>query len=203
MAYGSYIRPSVLFALLALFLASCSTSRPFHVNISLCPAISVAKYANTLTHFNKGPRRNIGSVNYTAQIQGVTENCTHDEQWVTTRLKVEVGSRRMSALGNRIVTIPVFVAMTRNNAEVLSKQIHQVPLSFKSGEIRGRGVFEVPVRLSYAAALEAAPDVSAMREKTKEGDEDEGITASLKPSVYEIVVGIQLSAEDVRYNLTF
>lgn len=165
---------SVRFALLAaltLMLAACNRS-PLEVVVSRCPAVAVVGDMNTLTRF-KGEGRSTEDVMYTASIMDVTSSCTEEEA-VDSRVNFYVGATAGPAFSGRDVTLQYFVAILKDNSQIVSKEIFEVTLSFDSkGFARSKEVVEQHI-----------PTIEQARRYN-----------------YEVLLGFQMDAQDVVFNM--
>ncbi|WP_417451355.1 hypothetical protein [Kordiimonas sp.] len=165
---------SVRFALLAVVaftLAACNRS-PLEVVVSRCPAVAVVGDMNTLTKF-KGEGRSTDDVMYTASIMDVISSCTEEEA-VDSRVEFSVGATAGPAFSGREITLPYFVAILKDNSQIVSKEVFEVTLRFDSkGFARSKEV-----------VTQHIPTIAQARRYN-----------------YEVLLGFQMDAQDVVFNM--
>lgn len=165
---------SVRFALLAaltLMLAACNRS-PLEVVVSRCPAVAVVGDMNTLTQF-RGEGRTTEDVMYTASIMDVTTDCTEGEA-VDSNVTFFVGATAGPAFSGREITLPYFVAVLKDNSQIVSKEVFDVKLTFDSkGFARSKEVISQHI-----------PTIAQARRYN-----------------YEVLLGFQMDAQDVVFNM--
>jgi hypothetical protein len=155
----------------ALALGACAGSKPK----SACPAYGILGDATRLTQFRPGDGRDIVDVMYTAELPGITLACTGDEKQVnvTVRMKLVVSPGAATPADGKI-SVPFFVALTRDDREVV-------------------------VREAYVRAFSFAPG-----ERSKTADEEAEITIPLENGpglgTYEVLVGLKLDRPQLEFN---
>jgi len=164
---------SMLTLAAALSLGACAGSKPK----SACPAYGILGDATKMTQFRSGEGRDIVDVMYTAEMPSVVLACAGDEKSVnvTVRLKLVVSpGAALSADGK--VSVPFFVALTRDDREVVLSESYVREFSFAPGE------------------------------RSKTANEEAEITIPLengpKLGAYEVLVGVKLDRTQLDYNRT-
>lgn len=162
-----------VFGLLALasFLASCA-SNPLEVTISRCPAVAVVGDTGTLTRFS-GEGRTDEDVMFTASISDVAVSC-QEEDAVTSAIGFYVSAHSDGRLVNDTVVLPYFVAVMKDNSEIVTKRIYDVTLDFDQN--------------GYAVSREVLNQLIPTIDQARRYN-------------YELLIGFQLSVEDVAFNM--
>lgn len=202
--------PSAAAALLAFAaLAGCSRDTSI-VKRSLCPAVSVAQYAGEVTRFDPPTRRDSEALALTAAVTNLRGACVEGSPEIATRVTFDVVAQRRDARAPAQVTLPVFVAVARAGEIVVTKQLVQVSLNFPAGKSRAiaHGLATTGVQ-RRAAALPADINKAITRER-KPGDADAATDPLAEPKVrdavrqasFEVLVGFQLTPEELAYNAT-
>lgn len=175
---------SMVFVILALFtLSACSTGytvsdlNPFG-GVSeppVCPTAGTLSDAASVTEFGRGKSRKANNVRYTAQISRSAMTCEISGSRVTGTVALigEVQLGRKGKSGE--LTLPIFVALTIRNAEVVDKRFETVGLTVPKGS-KTAGFQHIVQNYSF----EIAP--------------------GRKSSDYEILVGFNLNPEQIEYN---
>jgi hypothetical protein len=161
----------VFLSALLLMLAACSRN-PFEVTISRCLAVAVVGDLGTLTRFDE-PGRSTEDVKFTASISDVQSSCSEDAD-VRSEVSFYVGARSGPALKGKSITIPYFVAVLKDNSQIVSKRIFSVTLEFdENGIARSRQVIGQTI-----------PTIDQARRYN-----------------YELLLGFQLNAQDAVFNM--
>jgi len=156
---------------LALTLVACNNN-PLEVTISRCPAVAVVGDTGTLTRFN-GNGRTADDVMFTATISDVEVSCSEGDS-VSSAVSMYIAAESDGKIVNDTVTLPYFVAVLKDNSEVVTKRIFDVTLRFD-----GNG---------YAVSQEVLSQFIPTIEQARRYN-------------YEFLIGFQLSIDDVAFNM--
>lgn len=161
------------FALVAgvLLLAGCS-SNPLEVTISRCPAVAVVGDAGTWTQFD-GEGRSVEDVIYTASISDVAVSCNEGDA-VNSMISFYIGAQSEGRIANETVVVPYFVAVMKDNSEIITKRIFDVALRFDSN--------------GYASSREVISQYIPTIEQARRYN-------------YELLIGFQMNVDDVIFNM--
>jgi len=162
-----FITPLVL----ALTLVACNNN-PLEVTISRCPAVAVVGDTGTLTRFN-GEGRTADDVMFTATISDVEVSCSESDS-VSSAVSLYIAAESDGKIVNDTVTLPYFVAVLKDNSEIVTKRIFDVTLRFD-----GNGY-----AVSHEVLSQYIPTIEQARRYN-----------------YEFLVGFQLSIDDVAFNM--
>lgn len=205
----SLTRPLVLLALSAVALAACQRN-PLVVRRSPCPAVAVPVYANDLTLFQPGTAPDIGNMDLAASITNVRGSCTEGSSRLVSNVTYQVVAQRSDARGARSVQLPVFASVVQGGNLLVSKQISSVTLNFADGA--ARAVASGSARAEVDRAATVLPDAVQRRinRKRKAGDPDAAVDPMADPEVraamraasFELLVGFQLTEQQLAYNVT-
>jgi hypothetical protein len=168
-------RAAVALAAVAFLLAGCglfgkSEKKP------PCPRVSILADTAQLAKFRPGEGRDLTDVEYEAEIVGFGGNCEFTDRGSTveTVLTVRIVAARGPALAGPSVTVPFFVAIADRNQRIIAKEVFDSPIAFAPGQRRVGVAEEVVQRIPIAAGWRSTD--------------------------YEILLGLQLSAEQLDYN---
>lgn len=156
---------------LASFLAACA-SNPLEVTISRCPAVAIVGDTGTLTRF-EGEGRNTDDVLFTASISDVSVSCNEDDD-VTSAIGFYVSAQSERQVSNEVITLPYFVVVLKDNSEVVTKRVFDVTLRFDEN--------------GYAVSREVLSQYIPTIEQARRYN-------------YELLIGFQLSVDDVAFNM--
>ncbi|MFC3053450.1 hypothetical protein [Kordiimonas pumila] len=154
-----------------LLVAACNKN-PLEVTVSRCFGVAVVGDVGTLTKF-KGVSRTTADVEYTASIMDVTSSCV-EEADVKAQLDFYIGAQAGPALANSSITVPYFVAVVKDNSQLVSKRIYDVTLKFD-----GSGIAR-----SHEMLTQLIPSIEQARRYN-----------------YELLVGFQVDADSAVYNM--
>ncbi len=159
---------------LSLFLVSCNANKnPFEVTITRCPAVAIMGYTGDITLF-EGEGRDRTDVAYTALMSNVKSTCSQGTD-VEGKVSFMVSAMKGPAAQGDTVTIPYFVTVIRDNNLVVAKKIYNLTLTFGPDSLRAQSMETIS---SYIPEIEQARRYD-----------------------YELLVGFQLSDNEVVYNL--
>ena len=166
-------RPVGATALIVLSLAGCSSDTP---KAPTCPSAAVIAPASTLTTFKPGKHDDPTGELYTVVIANVKTDCTLDVDNGTTdsTLALRFKAKRAPTPNVAVYRVPYFVAVALDG-KILAKRDIWVKFGFASGA--ATSVFDDEVA-STVINLENGK----------------------KPYDYEIVVGLQLTHDQLEYN---
>jgi hypothetical protein len=164
------IRFFVLTALL-LVIAACNRN-PLEVVVSRCPAVAVIGDLGTFTKF-EGAGQTTDDVAFTASLLQVRSDCEESSD-VVGETSFEIAAQSGPALKNTTVVLPYFVAVLKDNSQIVSKKIFETTLVFDSN--------------GYAVSREVIGQYIPTIEQTRRYN-------------YEVLLGFQIDPQDVVYNL--
>ena len=158
-------------SLILLVLAACN-SNPLEVIISRCPAVAVVGDAGTITRF-KGDGREQEDITLTATIANITTQCNESDD-VNARVTFDVLARTGPSFTGDSVTLEYFVAVLKDNSQLISKKRYTTTLYFdRAGNADSRQVIE-----AYVPTIEQARRYN-----------------------YEVLLGFQATPDEVYFNL--
>lgn len=178
--------------------------------LTLCPAVGIPDYTGDVTTFRSGADRSTANLDVSAAMTNLRATCNDTGEQIYSEATFEVHARRSETQGTRSVTLPYFVTVLRGGSAVVSKRVGEVMLTFADGQ--GRAVATGKVG-SFVNRVDAAlPD--DIREKItkrrRAGDADAALDPLADPEVkaaiartrFEMLVGFQLTEEQLTYNVT-
>lgn len=202
--------------LLPLSLAACAGHGDFdetggvRIVRSACPAVAVPAYTGDITLFNPATSRDASAIDVVATITNLKTSCTETADRITATATFDVLARRSTTSGARDVVLPYFATITRAGSQIQSKQLGRVAVRFDDGQLRAQTSGTATASIALAQAT-LAPDVEAkLNRKRKAGDEDAAIDPMTDPAIraavgqasFELLVGFQLTSDQLAYNAT-
>ena len=155
----------------ALSLGACAGSKPR----AACPTYGILGDATKMTQFRPGDGRDIVDILYTAELPSIALVCAGDEKSVNVTVRIKLVASPGAAMpADGKVSVPFFVALTRDDREVVVSQTYVREFSFAPGE------------------------------RSKSANEEAEITIPLengpKLGAYEVLVGVKVDQTQLDYN---
>ena len=204
-----------LTGMLALALAGCSRRGEIDPTggivavRSACPVAAIPAQTGDITLFTAPGRTDAGAIDLVANITNLRSTCAESDQFYT-EATFTVNARRSDAGAARQVTLPYFSAVVQAGTNVVAKRLGQVTLNFAAGEYRASAQAKAGSYVNKAAATLPADIQTKITQKRKAGDADAAIDPFAQPDVkaalqrtsFELLVGFNLTQDQLRYNAT-
>lgn len=217
--YRNPFRPAVIMSLAAgLALTGCSRQGELVVDQgvgitalrSKCPAVGIPDYTGDITLFRQGGQQFASDIDVTANITNLRSTCNDTGEKVYSEASFDVFARRADTRGARQVSFPYFVTVLRGGSAVVSKQVGTVTIAFADGQERARASAKAG---SFVEAAEATlpDDIRAqITRNRKPGDpdaavdplSDPAVRAAVQRATFEMLVGFNLTQQQLGYNVT-
>ena len=201
--------------LLPLFLLSCAkegdlTDQGVIVNRSACPAVAIPASTGDITLFAPVNSRDASAIDVVASITNVRARCDETGTNIVSNVTFDVQALRRDGRGAREVVIPYFATVVQGGTNVVSKSISRVGLRFADGELRASTSASASAQVLRAAATLPSAIESQITRRRKAGDADAALDPMADPAVrtavlrasFELLVGFQLTQEQLVYNAT-
>ena len=206
---------TILCCLAPLALAACAGGSQFDetggikITRSSCPAIAIPTYTGDVTLFDPPASREARAIDVVANMTNLRGGCT-DGEMMATNATFEVQARRANASGARDVALPYFVTIVRGGTGVVSKQVGRIALHFADGQLRTTANGTASANVSRAAATLPEAVLTKITRKRKPTDADASVDpmsdpatrAAVSSASFEMLVGFQLSNDQLAYNAT-
>jgi hypothetical protein len=179
---------------------------------SACPSVGVPDYTGDITTFRSPDSRTVGDIDLSAAITNVRSTC--DEAGAGDRIysnvTFDVLASRTDTRGARTVQLPYFATVLRGGSAVVSKRIGTVSVAFVDGQARASATGQAGAFIDRAEATLPADVRDRITRKRKPGDQDAAldpladpqVRAALQRATFELLVGFQLSEDQLAYNAT-
>ncbi|WP_313809498.1 hypothetical protein [Sphingobium sp.] len=201
--------------MLALALAGCSRRGEIDATggivavRSACPVAAIPAQTGDVTLFNPAGSTDARAIDVVAEITNLRSTCADGEQ-LYTEATFTVNARRSDASAARQVTLPYYSAVVRGGNAVIAKRIGQLVLDFPAGQYRASATAKAGSYVSKAAATLPATIQGMITQKRRAGDADAAIDPFAQPDVkaalqrtsFELLVGFNLTQDQLRYNAT-
>ena len=205
-------------AAVVMLISACSSdgeldiSSGVGVNVtrSGCPIVAIPDGTGDITMFNPVNSTDSRAIDITANVTNLRSNCNSEGEQIYTEATFEVRARRANSDGARSVSLPYFSTIVQGGSTVVSKSLGQVTLNFADGEFRASASGKAAGFVNGEAARLPEEVIEKLTRKRKAGDIDAAIDPLSDPatrsavlrSTFELLVGFQLTEDQLRYNAT-
>lgn len=212
-------RPAAVLALAAAAsLAGCKSEGDLVVDQgvgitavrTICPAVGVPDYTGNVTLFSQPGARTASALDVSAFITNVRPTCDDSGAQVYSQASFDVIGTRTDVSAARSVDLPYFVTVLQGGTAVVSKQVGTVRLNFAPGETRASTTAQAGAYIDAAAATLPAEIRERITRRRKAGDVDAALDPLADPEVkaaiaratFEVLIGFQLTQDQLAYNAT-
>ena len=177
---------------------------------TVCPAVGVPDYTGNVTLFSPQTARTLDALDVTAAITNVRSQCDDSGDEVYATATFDVLAQRRDTRGARTVSLPYFSTVVRGGNAVVAKRLGTVTLEFADGEERAQGSGVAGALVNRAAAT-LPPDIRERITRRRRAGEEEAavdplndpeVRAALGRASFELLIGFQLSDDQLAYNAT-
>jgi len=174
-----------------------------------CPAVAVPLYTGDITLFDPATSRDARAIDVVASITNLTPQCNDTGEKVYQLANFEIVATRRDAGPARTLTLPYFSTVVQGGTAVVAKRLGNVTVTFPEGQVRGTGRGQASAYVDRAAATLPADIQERITRKRKAGDQDAAVDPLSIPEVrvavqrasFELLVGFQLTQEQLEYNV--
>ena len=202
-------------ALLSLTLLGCSRQGEI-TNLGIvtvrtaCPTVAIPAATGDITLFNPANSRDANAIDVVANITNVRSTCDDSGEYVVTNVTFDVYAQRRDPRGEREVVLEYFTAVVHAGNNVVAKRLGRVGLRFPDGQIRASSSATGTAQVLRSAATLPEEVRRRITRERKPGDPDAAIDPMADPAVraavqrasFEVLVGFQLTPEQLAYNAT-
>jgi hypothetical protein len=176
---------------------------------SACPAVAIPLHTGDVTLFDPASSRDAAALDIVASITNLKVQCDDSGEDVYQLASFDVQATRRNAGPARTVTLPYFSTVLQGGNVVVAKRLGEVAVTFAEGSVRGSGRGQASAYVNRAAATLPADIQERITRRRKAGDEDAAIDPLSQPEVraavlrasFELLVGFQLTDEQLQYNV--
>lgn len=178
---------------------------------SRCPAVGIPDYTGDVTLFRAPGDKTAANLDVVASMTNVRTRCNEDSgDKVLATVSFDVRARRTDTAAARQVTLPYYVSVLQGGTNVASKRLGSVTLNFAAGQDRAHSQGNASAYIDRAAATLPEEVRARITRERKAGDADAAVDPLADPEVrtavarasFEVLVGFQLSNEQLTYNAT-
>jgi len=175
-----------------------------------CPIVAVPDGTGDITLFNPAGSQDASAIDVVANITQVRSTCDNSGAKIYSEAQFEVRAIRSNARGARTVNLPYYSTVVQGGSAVVAKRVGQVTLQFADGQATTRTPAKAAAFVEGSAARLPAEIIEKINKKRKPGDVDAALDPLADPAVraalvrtsFELLVGFQLSENQLRYNVT-
>jgi hypothetical protein len=202
-------------ALIPLTLMGCETdgqitATGITVTRSACPAVAIPAATGDVTLFSPENARTAEAIDVVAHITNLRTTCDESGDNIVSTVNFEIRGQRRDARGAREVVLPYFGTVVQGGTNVVSKSVTNAGLRFEDGQLRAFTTGQATASVSRAAATLPEDIRRQITRERKPGDPDAAIDPMADPAVreavrrasFELLVGFQLTQEQLAYNDT-
>jgi hypothetical protein len=206
---------AALAAFLPLTLIGCDTDGQITgtgitVTRSACPAVAIPAATGDITLFSPETARTADAIDVVAHITNVRATCDESGENIVSNVNFEIRAQRRDGRGAREVVVPYFAAVVQGGTNVVSKSVSRVGLRFDDGQLRATATGSANGQVLRSAATLPEDIRRQITRERKPGDADAAIDPMADPAVreavrrasFEVLVGFQLTQEQLAYNAT-
>ncbi|MEA3052537.1 MAG: hypothetical protein QOG72_1440 [Sphingomonadales bacterium] len=207
---------AALAATIILSLAGCAsrngqlTETGIIATRTACPAVAIPAATGDITLFNPEGSRDASAIDVVANITNLRSTCSETADNIVTNVTFDVQAQRHDGRGARDVVIPYFAVAMQGGTQVQSKSVSRVGLHFADGALRASTSASASGTVSRAAVTLPEDIRQQITRNRKPGDPSAAIDPMADPNVreavrkasFEVLVGFQLTQEQLAYNAT-
>ena len=204
---------------LGVVLAGCKSSGELVVDSggagitavrTACPAVGIPDYTGDVTLFSSATSKTLADLDVTAAMTDLTSTCNEGGDQVYTEATFNVVARRSDTRGARSVQLPFFSTVLRGGSAVVTKRVGTVTVNFADGQERAEATGTAAAYVNRAEATLPADIREKITRKRRAGDPDAAldpladpeVRAAVQRATFELLVGFQLTEDQLRYNAT-
>ena len=177
---------------------------------SVCPAVGVPDYTGDVTLFSQPGAYTVEALDVTAAITNVRSTCNDTDARVYSEATFDVIATRRDVRGARSVELPYFSTVVRGGSTVVAKRVGSVTVNFADGAERAQASGRAGAFVDRAAATLPEDIRQQITRRRKAGDQSAAVDPLSTPEVraavarasFELLVGFQLTEDQLRYNAT-
>ena len=199
-------------------LAGCSREGELVVNqgvgitsvLTSCPSVGIPDYLGDVTTFSGAGAQTYANLDVSATMTNLRTPCDDSGAKVYSEASFDIVAQRKDPRGARSVTLPYFVTVLRGGTAVVTKRVGEVQLTFADGANRAQASGKAGSFVDRAAASLPEDVREKITRKRRAGDIDAALDPLADPEVkaaiarsrFEMLVGFQLTEDQLKYNAT-
>lgn len=202
-------------ALIGLTLAGCSregeiTSTGIITTYTACPSVAIVAPTGDVTLFDPPQSRDSTAIDVVATMTNVRSRCDESGEHIVTNATFDIHAIRRDNSGARDVVVPYYATVVQGGENVVTKSVTNVVLRFADGQYRASSSGQATSQVLRAAATLPEDIRRQITRERRPGDADAAVDPMADPAVraavqrasFELLLGFQLTEEQLRYNAT-
>jgi len=177
---------------------------------SACPPAAIPAPAGDITLFNPDNSRDAAAIDVVATISNLRAACAQQGDRLVTNTSFEVYGLRRDNRGARQVVLPYFATVVQGGQNVVAKRSGRVVLNFADGQFRAQTAATAQSQVLRSAAtlpdnirrLITAPRRAGDPNAALDPLSDPAVRTAVEAARYELLVGFELTPDQLRYNAT-
>ena len=178
---------------------------------SVCPAVGVPDFTGNVTLFTPAGARTADAIDVTAALTNVRSQCEENgAAEVFSTATFDVLAQRRDTRGARSVTLPYYSTVVRGGNSVVAKRVGSITLNFADGQERTSASGQAGAVVDRAAATLPPEIRERITRRRRAGQADAAIDPLTEPEVrtalaratFELLIGFQLTDDQLAYNAT-
>lgn len=177
---------------------------------SVCPAVGIPDYTGDVTLFRSPTSKTLADLDVTAAMTNLRSTCNDQVERIYSEATFDVVARRTDVQGARSVQLPYFSTVLRGGSAVVTKRVGTVTLNFADGQERATASAKAGAFVDRAEATLPADIREKITRKRQAGDADAAVDplsdpevrAAIQRATFELLVGFQLTEDQLKYNAT-
>jgi hypothetical protein len=179
---------------------------------SACPVVAIPEVTGDVTLLAAPGRTDAAAIDVTASITNLRGTCSDRgrQPMLRSEATFDVFARRSDTRGARRVELRYFSAVMRGGNAVIAKRLGTIVLDFADGEARASAKGHAVATVDRAEATLPDNVRKLLNKKRRAGEADAAtdplalpaVRAALAKASFELLVGFQLTDQQLAYNAT-
>ena len=201
--------------LLSLGLVACAREGDIYstgilTSYTACPAVAIPAPAGDVTLFDPANSRDASAIDVVATMTNVRSTCDDSGDHIVTTVNFEVQAVRRDNRGAREVVLPYFATVVQGADNVVAKEVSRVGLRFEDGQHRASTTGTATSQVLRSAATQPEDIRRQITRERRPGDPqaaldpmaDPAVRAAVERARFEVMLGFELTPDQLRYNAT-
>ena len=201
--------------LLSLGLFACAREGDIYqtgilTSYTACPPVAIPAPAGDVTLFDPAGSTDASAIDVVATMTNVRSTCDESGEYILTTANFEVQAVRRDNRGAREVVLPYFATVVQGGENVVAKEVSRVGLRFADGQYRASTTGTATSQVLRSAATLPEDIRRQITRERRPGDPqaaldpmaDPAVRAAVERARFELMLGFELTPEQLRYNAT-
>ena len=202
-------------AFIALGLAACAREGDIFqegilTSYTACPPVAIPAPAGDVTLFDPANSRDASAIDVVAQITNLRGTCDETGEYIVTNATFEVHAQRRDASGAREIVLPYFATVVHSGTSIVAKRVSRVAVRFEPGQYRATAQAAATSQVLRSAATLPEDIRRQITQRRRAGDpaaavdplSDPAVRAAVDRARFELLIGFELTEDQLRYNAT-